>query len=284
MRVMNAMVVPEGTYEMCSSTEGMSTDNITWVLNINWQMQGLDVHLDTNIGRQVSALGSTLTSLIPEEDQMSDAVTPDDVTGFLVPHVARNKHDAVDLRAIVDAMNKQSKKVEDMKSSGALKADVEMEQRRLALLEMTLFRDFRNEIAKKINRQIVHPPQLGESIVHVAEHFRSHSVDTVMTVDMTTANTQDHMNLPYASTRHSSMSVHLGQIDQTLPFGEHFKPEFLQSLDKAAHNGVANSGSADTFTARTKRGTTTGFGQTDGPVLRYDLFITRVSDMYVFIW
>ena len=32
-------------------------------------MQGIDVHLDTNIGKRLSALGSTLTTLTGEEDE-----------------------------------------------------------------------------------------------------------------------------------------------------------------------------------------------------------------------
>ena len=223
------------------------------------------MHLDTNIGQQVSALGSTLTSLIPDEnDDQSDATLSDEHE-FLVPHLApaRNKHDSVDLRAIVDAMNKQSKKVEDMKSSGAPKADVELEQHRLAMLEVALFRDFRNEIAKKINRQIVHPPQLGESLMHVADHLRSHSDDTVMTGDVMTGNTQDHLNHQFPV---STMSVHVGQTDQAAPFpAQHIKPQYLQSLDKIADNSVANSGSADYVM---RRETTPNFGQTYGPGLR----------------
>ena len=72
---MNAMVVPEGTYEICSRTmtvaPGNTKKNIKWMMNINWKMQGLDVHLDTNIGQRLSMLGSTLTSLA--RDQSDDA-------------------------------------------------------------------------------------------------------------------------------------------------------------------------------------------------------------------
>lgn len=38
-------------------------DNAKWILNVQWQMEGVDIHLDTNIGKQLSALFKTLTAL-----------------------------------------------------------------------------------------------------------------------------------------------------------------------------------------------------------------------------
>lgn len=37
-------------------------------MNVQWQMEGVDIHLDTNVGKQLSALGHTLTSLTGAED------------------------------------------------------------------------------------------------------------------------------------------------------------------------------------------------------------------------
>lgn len=59
--VINDLVVPNGTYEVCSRTinaQALSPNsNAKWILNINWQMRGLNVHLDTDIGKRLSALG-----------------------------------------------------------------------------------------------------------------------------------------------------------------------------------------------------------------------------------
>ena len=44
--VMNAMVVPEGTYEVCSRTNQSTetgpsaSSNAKWILNVKWQMRG----------------------------------------------------------------------------------------------------------------------------------------------------------------------------------------------------------------------------------------------------
>lgn len=39
------------------------SDNAKWILNVKWQMEGVDIHLDVNVGKYLSALGHTLTTL-----------------------------------------------------------------------------------------------------------------------------------------------------------------------------------------------------------------------------
>ena len=38
-------------------------------MNVKWQMTGVDVHVDTNIGKHLSSLGHTLTTLTGEEQE-----------------------------------------------------------------------------------------------------------------------------------------------------------------------------------------------------------------------
>lgn len=54
------------------------TDNAKWILNVQWQMEGVDIHLDTNIGKQLSALFKTLTALTSVEDEI-DGIDYNDV-------------------------------------------------------------------------------------------------------------------------------------------------------------------------------------------------------------
>lgn len=54
------------------------TDNAKWILNVQWQMEGVDIHLDTNIGKQLSALFKTLTALTSVEDEV-DGIDYNDV-------------------------------------------------------------------------------------------------------------------------------------------------------------------------------------------------------------
>jgi len=72
--IMNAVVVPHGTYEVCSRTinprpaaTDSSASNAKWILNVEWQMRGIDIHIDTNIGKRLSAIGNTLTMLAGDQ-------------------------------------------------------------------------------------------------------------------------------------------------------------------------------------------------------------------------
>lgn len=78
--IMNLCVVSEGTYEVCSRTTVAknSTENAKWLLNVKWQMEGVDIHLDVNIGKQLSALGHTLTTLSSFEEDESTTIYSQD--------------------------------------------------------------------------------------------------------------------------------------------------------------------------------------------------------------
>lgn len=45
------------------------TENAKWILNVKWQMEGVDIHLDVNVGKYLSALGHTLTTLSGNKSQ-----------------------------------------------------------------------------------------------------------------------------------------------------------------------------------------------------------------------
>lgn len=82
--IMNLCVVSEGTYEVCSRTiAAKHLENAKWFLNVKWQMEGVDIHLDVNIGKQLSALGHTLTMLTgsEEEDDPTTLASPDSDEG-----------------------------------------------------------------------------------------------------------------------------------------------------------------------------------------------------------
>ena len=74
LSLMNLCVVSDGTYEICSMTipSKSSNENAKWLLNVQWQMEGVDMEFDTNVGRQLSALGHTLTMLATNESSPYD--------------------------------------------------------------------------------------------------------------------------------------------------------------------------------------------------------------------
>ena len=60
-----------------------SSTNAKWILHIGWQMEGVDTHFDTSIGKQFSALGHTLTGLTggEEEDNAAGTAEAENLTG-----------------------------------------------------------------------------------------------------------------------------------------------------------------------------------------------------------
>ncbi|GFO25616.1 fragile site-associated protein, partial [Plakobranchus ocellatus] len=87
--VMNQCNVPSGTYEVCSRTinkQDACSRNAKWVLNVQWEMKGIDVHLDTDIGKRFTLLGHTLTLLSGEgEEELllgGDTNTPGSLRGL----------------------------------------------------------------------------------------------------------------------------------------------------------------------------------------------------------
>ncbi|BFZ14882.1 hypothetical protein BsWGS_17921 [Bradybaena similaris] len=99
--VMNQCNVPSGTYEVCSRTinkQDTSSGNAKWILNVQWDMKGIDVHLDTDIGKRFTLLGHTLTLLAGDAaESLADATHPtkhaDDDNGDFY----EDDEDAVDL-------------------------------------------------------------------------------------------------------------------------------------------------------------------------------------------
>ena len=76
--LMNFCLVSEGSYEVCSQTaKALKEENAKWFLNIQWKMTGVDAHVDTNIGKHMTALGNTLTTLTGFEQEFDAEGTTD---------------------------------------------------------------------------------------------------------------------------------------------------------------------------------------------------------------
>ncbi|XP_059485480.1 bridge-like lipid transfer protein family member 1 isoform X2 [Neocloeon triangulifer] len=178
--IMNLCVVSEGTYEVCSRTIAQKTgsvhDNAKWFLNVQWQMEGVDIHLDVNVGKQLSALGHTLTTLTGYEDDEtvnldSDSDEGDQVDGskasqesmygrrmtdnlpsfFFDPNIDVKTRS----KLIEREMSEQTKIINDLRTLGASQATVEQELRKLQELEAAAYKDFRLNMMQKLRRQSV---------------------------------------------------------------------------------------------------------------------------------
>ncbi|XP_045512611.1 transmembrane protein KIAA1109 homolog isoform X1 [Pieris brassicae] len=174
----NVCCVSEGTYEVCSRTAAARhNENAKWFLNVSWQMEGVDIHLDTNVGKQLSALGHTLTMLtgfeeedplkmdyesdLDEEadnskDSQESIVLRRKYTDHLPAFVFDTSIDAKKRSKLIEKeMTEQAKIISDLRALGASHSTVEYELRRLQDLEALVFKDFRRDMLQKLRRQSV---------------------------------------------------------------------------------------------------------------------------------
>ena len=88
--IKNLCIVSEGTYEICSRTithqnylqqkeslmdqqqDENSVADAKWFLNVSWKMDGFDIHVDTSIGKHISALFKTMTAIAGNQDDDED--------------------------------------------------------------------------------------------------------------------------------------------------------------------------------------------------------------------
>lgn len=175
---MNICRVSEGTYEVCSrTTAAKHNENAKWFLNVSWQMEGVDIHLDVNVGKQLSVLGYTLTMLtgFEEEDALKmdfDSDMDDEAenskdsqesivlrrkyTEALPAFVFDSSLDARQRSKLIEKeMNEQAKIINDLRTLGASHTTVEHEMKRLHDLEALVFKDFRRDMIQKLRRQSV---------------------------------------------------------------------------------------------------------------------------------
>ncbi|XP_053666304.1 bridge-like lipid transfer protein family member 1 [Anopheles marshallii] len=179
--IMNLCVVSEGTYEVCSRTiAAKHPENAKWFLNVKWQMEGVDIHLDVNIGKQLSALGHTLTMLTgSEDDEPISSDTPDsddiDASGHQSGKDSKSRKSVDSLPSFLfdttldpkkrsllmeNEINEQTKIVNDFRTLGASAKTIENEERRLQELQAVYYKYFRRDMIQKWKRPAMRKPML----------------------------------------------------------------------------------------------------------------------------
>uniref|UniRef100_A0A1I8N1J1 Bridge-like lipid transfer protein family member 1 C-terminal domain-containing protein n=1 Tax=Musca domestica TaxID=7370 RepID=A0A1I8N1J1_MUSDO len=167
--IMNVCVVSEGTYEVCScTTAAKKMENAKWLLNVKWQMEGVDIHLDINIGKQLSSLGHTLTMLSGFEEEETNLDSPDsededksqrDTFGRrrefenLPPFVFDPTIDSKKRSFMMEKeMAEQLKIINDLRTLGATQNTIAHEERRLQELQAICYKFFRRDMIQKWKR------------------------------------------------------------------------------------------------------------------------------------
>ncbi|KAL0269606.1 UNVERIFIED_CONTAM: hypothetical protein PYX00_007281 [Menopon gallinae] len=177
--IMNLCVVSEGTYEVCSRTiaQKQGKENAKWFLSVQWQMEGVDIHLDVNVGKQLSALGHTLTMLTgstEEDETFTFDYDSDEADGIHASHESiaqRRSRNAIESlpsfvfdpsidskrrsKLIEKEMQEQQKIINDLRCLGASYGTIEQEVKRLQDLETMIYKDFRRDMIQRLRRQSV---------------------------------------------------------------------------------------------------------------------------------
>ncbi|XP_059821063.1 bridge-like lipid transfer protein family member 1 [Hypanus sabinus] len=209
--VMNACVVPDGTYEVCSRTTGQaavdSSSAGTWTLNVLWKMCGIDVHMDPNIGKRLSALGNTMTTLTGEEESddiadlnsvnnvdLTDEDEPDSMSPTVMAETSEYRRQGVTgnqtadprgrkfVKRLVDMreLNEQAKVIDDLKKLGASEGTINQEIQRYQQLESVAVNDIRRDVRKKLRRSSMRAASLKDKwgLGYKPSYNRSKSIST----------------------------------------------------------------------------------------------------------
>lgn len=167
--MMNLCVVSEGTYEVCSTTIASKklNENAKWFLNVKWQMEGVDINLDVNIGKHLSALGHTLTQMQAGTEEEEDPVTlespdSDSYSGKISQDNLPRSKKALDSlpsflfdptldtkkRSLLmeNEISEQTRIVSDLRSLGASVNTISHEERRLEELQALCYKYFRRDM------------------------------------------------------------------------------------------------------------------------------------------
>lgn len=179
VKILEAVAAPQVSLHHFRRTQTFFSfsENAKWFLSVQWQMEGVDIHLDVNVGKQLSALGHTLTMLTgsTEEDETitldydsdeADGIqasqesislkryrnTIDSLPAFMFDSSIDSKKRS---KLIEKEMQEQAKIINDLKSLGASHGTIEQEIKRLQELEAMVYKDFRRDMIQRLRRQSV---------------------------------------------------------------------------------------------------------------------------------
>ncbi|KRY69468.1 Uncharacterized protein T4A_5700 [Trichinella pseudospiralis] len=155
---LNACVVTEGTYDICSETmSGNESCSLAplWVLNITWNIDGLEMFFNTKILHFCSVLISTLTSLaadLPDSQAPDDPLpTTDSMADLLRDGTPAGVGDRS--RLIERRLAEQSQVLTELTSTGASQWQLDHERRKLQHLETVMYSELRRDLIERLKLQ-----------------------------------------------------------------------------------------------------------------------------------
>uniref|UniRef100_A0A7E4VU99 FSA_C domain-containing protein n=1 Tax=Panagrellus redivivus TaxID=6233 RepID=A0A7E4VU99_PANRE len=170
--VSNFFYFPHGSYKLCSSAYSASSseESAKWYLSVKSEMKGMVIDFDPKIGKLMSLFAHTLSSLGDNDDGAED-YAPSEMSTVLVPTEDSPKHGnevlddetSKEFRRVVGHENKvrwlekkmheQSMLVADLSAYGVDAPSVEVERRKLRVLELMRFKEFRQTMLEKLKRK-----------------------------------------------------------------------------------------------------------------------------------
>ncbi|KAE9555244.1 hypothetical protein FO519_001495 [Halicephalobus sp. NKZ332] len=170
----NFFYFPHGSYKLCSSAASAkdSSESAKWYLSVKSQMKGMIIDFDPRIGKLMSLFAHTLSS-IGSNDEGAEDYEPSEMSAVVYDHDQRQtggeEEEALDdetnkefrnvvghenkVRWLERKMHEQSMLVADLSSYGVCAPSVEVERRKLRVLELMRFKEFRQTMLEKLKRK-----------------------------------------------------------------------------------------------------------------------------------
>ncbi|KAF1770324.1 hypothetical protein GCK72_002142 [Caenorhabditis remanei] len=152
----NCIFFPEGTYQLCSKAEA-SNGPAKWVLSVFAEMQGVEIDLDTRIGKLAKLLVNTF-SMIGKDDDDDMSLWGDQRELDSDEEKVEGASELKKLKAgekvpwMENKMHEHSRAVFELASRGVSTKLIEAEKHKLRQYELIRFKAFRRNMVEKFRR------------------------------------------------------------------------------------------------------------------------------------
>lgn len=152
----NCIFFPEGTYQLCSKAEA-SSGPAKWVLSVSAEMQGVEIDLDTRIGKLAKLLVNTF-SMIGKDDDDDISIWEDQGELDSDEEKVEGASELKKLRAeekvpwMENKMHEHSRAVFELAARGVSTKLIEAEKHKLRQYELIRFKAFRRNVVEKLRR------------------------------------------------------------------------------------------------------------------------------------
>ncbi|CAI2304685.1 unnamed protein product [Caenorhabditis sp. 36 PRJEB53466] len=153
----NCIFFPEGTYQLCSTAESSGGGPAKWVLSVSAEMQGVEIDLDTRIGKLAKLMVNTF-SMIGKDDDDDISIWEDqrglDSDEEKVEGAAELKNLKAEEKVpwMENKMHEHSRAVFEMAARGVSTKKIEAEKHKLRQYELIRFKAFRRNMVEKFKR------------------------------------------------------------------------------------------------------------------------------------